>query len=257
MARENWTREELIVAFNLYCKIPFGRIHNRNPEIIALAKALGRSPSAAAWKLCNFARLDPSLKKRGIVGAKHGGKGDVEVWEEFNADWEKLAFESERLLAQMTGRRLEQVAEISEEDLPREGKERQRIVRTRVNQHFFRATVLAAYGYRCCITGLAVPELLNASHITPWSLDSQNRVNPRNGLCLNVLHDRAFDRGLMTIGSDWKVRFDDSLRSGTGSDGTGLSWLMQYEGRAVRLPQKFKPDPLLLARHRERFGFQG
>ena len=69
MVRRNWTREELIVAFNLYCKIPFGRIHIRNPLIIELAKAIGRTPSALSWKLANFARLDPALRKRNIAGA--------------------------------------------------------------------------------------------------------------------------------------------------------------------------------------------
>jgi putative restriction endonuclease len=72
MPRRDWTREELIVAFNLYCKIPFGRIHIRNPLIIELAKSIGRTPSAVSWKLANFARLDPALKKRNIAGATHG-----------------------------------------------------------------------------------------------------------------------------------------------------------------------------------------
>ena len=199
MTRKNWQRSELILAFNLYCKTPFGRIHNRNPEIISLAKAVGRSPSAVSWKLANFARLDPSLQKRNIAGAKHGSQGEAEVWEEFHNDWEALAFESERLLAQTTGRKVEEIAEVPEEALPKEGKERERVVRSRVNQHFFRATVLAAYGNKCCITGMPIPELLTASHIVPWSVDHQNRLNPRNGLCLNAIHDRAFDRGLLTI----------------------------------------------------------
>ena len=40
MTRKNWTRDELIVAFNLYCKLPFGKIHNKNPAIIELAVLL-------------------------------------------------------------------------------------------------------------------------------------------------------------------------------------------------------------------------
>ena len=80
MPRTNWTRDELIVAFNLYCKTPFGRIHIRNPEIIALAKVLGRTPSAVSWKLANLASLDPSLKKRNIAGATPGGKLEKEIW---------------------------------------------------------------------------------------------------------------------------------------------------------------------------------
>ncbi len=63
MPRRDWTREELIVAFNLYCKIPFGRIHIRNPLVIELARAIGRTPSAVSWKLANFARLDPTLSE--------------------------------------------------------------------------------------------------------------------------------------------------------------------------------------------------
>lgn len=63
MPTNKWTRDELILAFNLYCKIPFGTIHIRNPQIIALAKVLRRTPSAVSWKLANFASLDPSLKE--------------------------------------------------------------------------------------------------------------------------------------------------------------------------------------------------
>src|ERR1017187_7225246 len=101
MARHNkdWTREEHILAFNLYCKIPFGSIHMRNPRIIELAQLLGRSVGSVSFKLSNFARHDPALQARGIRGNEHGAKGEVEVWREFSANPEALAFESERLLA--------------------------------------------------------------------------------------------------------------------------------------------------------------
>src|SRR6202050_553904 len=56
---KDWTRDEHILAFNLYCKIPFGRQHSRAPEIIELAKLLGRSPNSVALKLNNFSRLHP------------------------------------------------------------------------------------------------------------------------------------------------------------------------------------------------------
>ena len=195
MRRRGWTREELIVAFNLYCKIPFGRIHIRNPLIIQLAQSLGRTPSAVSWKLANFARLDPALKRRNVKGAAHGARAEVEIWMEFNDDWEGLAFESERLLGDMGIR-----PEIDEraEEFP-EGRTREALVRTRVNQGFFRSAVLASYGVRCCITGLSLGQLLNASHIVPWTVDVRNRTNPRNGLCLNAIHDRAFDCGLLRL----------------------------------------------------------
>ena len=136
MARENWARDEHILAFNLYCKIPFGRQHSRAPEIIELAKLLGRSPGSVALKLNNFSRLDPELRARGIKGMAHGAQGEIEVWNDFESNPEALAFESERLLAQFTGRRLEDIAEIDERELPKEGLERERMVRVYLDAVF-------------------------------------------------------------------------------------------------------------------------
>jgi putative restriction endonuclease len=251
MQRKNWSRAELILAFNLYCKTPFGRIHTHNPQIIALAKILGRSPSSVSWKLANFARLDPSLRRRNIVGATHGGKGEIEVWREFNGDWEGLSFESERLLAEITGKKVEEISKIDKTYLPKEGKEREAMVRVRVNQNFFRTTVLAAYDFKCCITGLGVTELLNASHIVPWAVDRVNRVNPRNGLCLNALHDRAFDRGLLTITSDYKVKLSPSLKISAG-DEAAREFLQKYDDATITLPSRFMPDQTFLKYHNQK-----
>lgn len=92
-----WNREELMLAINLYCKTPFGRLHKGNPDVVKLAHLLGRTPSALAWKLVNFASLDPSLQARGIKGARNSSKLDKEIWNEFYNNWENLAFESEML----------------------------------------------------------------------------------------------------------------------------------------------------------------
>lgn len=64
---------------------------------------------------------------------------------------------------------------------------------------FFRAAVLAGYDHRCALTGLDLPELIHASHIIPWADNVPRRADPTNGIALNVLHDRAFDRGLITF----------------------------------------------------------
>jgi len=234
MAQRHWSREELIVAFNLYCKIPFGRIHERNPQIIDLAKAIGRTAGAVSWKLANFARLDPALKQREIAGATHGAKSEVEIWDEFNQNWEKLSYESERLIKQLTGR----VGERSdEEEIFPEGRTREAVVRTRVNQGFFRAAILAAYDRRCCITGLAIPELLNASHIVPWSADLKNRTNPRNGLCLSATHDRAFDCGLLTVTPDFRVKLSPQVRKYLADEST-RELIGRYDGASIMLPSR-------------------
>jgi len=238
------------LAFNLYCTIPFGTIHIHNPKIIQLAKLMGRSVGAVSYKLANFSRLDPKQRSRGIRGMPHGAKGEEEVWQEFDRNPESLAFESQRLFARLSGQRLEDIAEIDEDELPREGVERESLVRLRVNQQFFRAAVLAAYDFRCCVTGLAVPELLVAGHIIPWATDATERMNPHNGLCLNALHDRAFDRGLMIIADDFTVHFADSLRSKSTGYAESLNWLLKYEGQKITLPRKFGPNLELLAKHR-------
>ena len=192
MARDNWTREQLILAFNLYCKLSFGRLHHRNPQIIELAGMIGRSPSAVAWKLSNFASLDPSLKKRDIKGASHGSKADEQIWIEFNHNWDNLAIESEALYTKLPGRPIPEPDDYDDSFEQAEGKEALRLSKVRVNQSFFRTAVLSAYNNQCAITRIANVELLNASHIIPWRVDTTNRLNPRNGICLNALHDRAF-----------------------------------------------------------------
>jgi putative restriction endonuclease len=244
-----WSRDELIVAMNLYCRLPFGQLHHRNPVIVALANKLGRTPGSVAMKLCNLASLDPVQQARGISGLSGTSAGDRAVWDEFHKDWERLAFESELLLAKLKGKPLEADAGIQEDDLPREGQERERVVRQRVNQRFFRAAVLAAYGGRCCITGLAVPDLLIASHIIPWARDTVNRVNPRNGLCLNALHDCAFDRGFITLSGNLKVEVSPLLKAAPIQEVT-KRFLLDYEGTGIRLPDRFLPDVNLLDWHR-------
>jgi putative restriction endonuclease len=247
MARRDWTRDELIVAFNLYCRITFGRIHIRNPEIIDLASAMGRTPSSVSWKLANFARLDPALQKRQIRGATHGSRAEEDIWEEFHQNWDALAFESQRLMAQLKG--VPPEALVPPEIFP-EGKTREAIVKTRVNQAFFRSAVLAAYGCKCCVTGLSIPELLTASHIVPWRSDIKNRTNSRNGLCLNAIYDKAFDSGLITVGPDYRIRLSNALkRGGNLDDELHRYLLLRYEGQRIALPNRFVPDGGFLEYH--------
>lgn len=245
--QRNWSREELILAFNLYCRTPFGRIHNRNPEIIELANLINRTPSAVSWKLANFSRLDPAVQERGLSGATHGSRKEKEIWDEFHQNWDMLSFESEKLRAALHQKNIDEILDTEYFQMPEEGLDREAIVRVRINQNFFRATVLAAYRYKCCITGLNIASLLNASHIVPWSRDTKNRVNPRNGLCLNTLHDRAFDRGLLTISDDYTV-----IISSTAMDMSNIAvqdYLTRYDGKQITLPNKFMPDKELLKYH--------
>jgi putative restriction endonuclease len=248
MPRENWTRDELIIAFNLYCKIPFTKINSSNKQVKELSGILGRSVSAVALKLANFARLDPALQNRNISGMRHGSKAEIEIWKEFHGNWEELTYQSELLLAKYQGIPIERSAKIDLDNLPKEGKERETIVQARVNQNFFRLAILASYDNRCCITGLHIPELLVASHIIPWSVNKENRLNPCNGLCMNLLHDKAFDRGLMTITQNYEIKLSGKLIKSI-KDTPAESYFLPYENRLIMLPQRFLPGKEYLKYH--------
>jgi putative restriction endonuclease len=246
---EEWTREEHIIAFERYNNIEFGKIHMGNPAVIELAALLGRTIGSASFKLANFSRFDPFLQQRNIKGLPHGAKGEEAIWNEFAKNPETLAFESERLLAERQGKSVEEFAQIETDDLPPTGKERDAIVRVRVNQRFFRRRVLSAYGFRCCVTGLSIRPLLIASHIVPWAVDPANRLNPRNGLCLNALHDRAFDSHLMWVEKDFTVRIALRLTTTESELSAAARWLSSFDGKRLILPNNFQPDSALLMKH--------
>jgi len=243
----DWTREELIVAFNLYCTLTFTRINANNKAIKELAELIGRSNNAVAIKLANFARLDPALQARDVKGMSHGGHGEELVWEEFNSDWEQLGFESELIKAKFKGIQLE--SEIDTSDLAEipAGKERESIVRIRVNQNFFRKTILASYQQACCITGIKSSELLIASHIIPWAKNEKERLNPQNGLCLNALHDKAYDTGLITITPDYKIKLSELLKSQISK--TDSDFFLPFENKTINLPGRFFPHKDFLDYH--------
>ena len=181
------------------------------PKLIELAALLGRKVGSVSNKLANFSRHDPTLQERKIKGLSHGAKGEAAIWAEFASQPENLAFESERLLAEKLRQSIEKVAQVDEMEFQAEGREREAILRVRVNQNFFRKRVLSAYDYKCCITGLGVRDLLVASHIVPWAEVQANGLNPKNGLCLNAFHDRAFDRHLISVDSNFCVRFIEKV----------------------------------------------
>ena len=253
--RTNWTRQQLLVAFALYCRMPFGKISSRHPDIIRAAAAIGRTPAALSMKMGNLASLDPAITSTGRSGLRAASANDRAMWDEMTSDWERFAVESEDALL-ATGAIPEPVVEQAipdYDDLP-VGEDRVVQATTRIGQRFFRAAIMSAYNEQCCITGLAIPNLLIASHIVPWRHDEANRTNPQNGLLLSSLHDRAFDAGLLTINDDMTVRVS---REHPAADGEFFSTaITAYDGRRIRLPEKFAPHQDFLAYHREHI-FQG
>lgn len=136
-----------------------------------------------------------------------------------------------------------------EKSICTEGKERMRPAKVRVNQYLFRRMVLDNYRNRCCITGLSIPEVLRASHITPWAEDEVSRLDPQNGLCLSATFDAAFDRYLISLDEDLRLIFAPSLREYYSQD-SFKSLFLPYEGKRIESPVKFQPSAKYLQRHR-------
>ncbi|WP_417601759.1 HNH endonuclease [Owenweeksia hongkongensis] len=247
-----WTRDELILTMNLYWRIEFGKYHKGHPEVKRLAELIGRTPSAVALKLGNLASFDPSLKERGIKGASNASKLDREIWNEFYENPDILPYESEKLRAKFEGKTIEELNEIDLNSLPKLGKEREAIVKIRVNQNLFRQAVLQSYSGACCISGISNTELLIAGHIIPWAMDEKQRLNPRNGLLMNSLHDKAYENGLITIRPDYVILVSSELKS--DEQVWSRDYFAKYDGQKIRTPNRFSPQPEFLEQHyQERF----
>jgi hypothetical protein len=223
-------------------------MHNRNPAITALAASIGRTPSAVALKLVNFASLDPELQARGVGGMGNTSAADRSIWKEFYGRWDVLANSS--ILHQPTADEEEPSPDQSEPlSTPSGPTEVLREVSQRRGQSFFRASVIAAHDGKCCITGIASLPLLRASHIVPWSHNPTLRLDPHNGLCLNALHDAAFDRGLITLSDRYELRVSSHLK-GEVPDLIYNQMFESRDGLSIAMPERFKPAPEMLEYHR-------
>ena len=208
-------------------------------------------------KLVNFAALDPTHQRRGISGLKNSSRADAEIWEEFNANWNDLAAESEKALRVLRGVKVVPSPEESQESeeswelatTTKSETETEKVLKVRLGQAFFRSTVLSSYSNKCCVCQLPVKVLLVASHIVPWAKRVDLRVDPRNGLCLCTLHDRAFDRGLMTVDEKFEVRISPRLEEHLPHD-VIENMFMSFHSSKIQLPEKFSPSKELLTYHR-------
>ncbi len=243
-----WIREHFLIALNLYRKLAFGKLHKGNPLIIQVAAKMGRSPNSLAMKLCNFASLDPVIRKSGRTGLPGATPKDRRMWNEFQAQLGALGPESEQLLHDLFTHDDEQEVDfLSRKQVELETPmlrappvgptEAVKWRRERRGQQFFRQSVLNAYGLACCISGIDVPRLLVASHIKPWRKSSdEERLDPRNGLCLSSLHDAAFDGGYITLDDGFRVVLSRRLKARLPHAALEQNFAT-FEGKAIRSPQ--------------------
>lgn len=247
-----WSREETILAFELYCRTAFSKISSKNPEVIALAQLIGRTPGSVALKMHNLAHYDPKLQDRNVTAMSHTSKLDKEIFFEFSEKWLDLSYQAQVIRASIQNLELPKIIDIGDIESIPPGEYREAVTKARIGQYFFRTAILNSYGNKCCITGVEQTALLNASHIKPWSVcdEQTERTNPRNGLCLNALHDRAFDRGLITIDNKYRIIVSEKIRK-THMDEDTKAWFLGYENKQISLPDKFLPSKEFIEYHND------
>ncbi|MFY0989829.1 HNH endonuclease [Halomonas sp. C05BenzN] len=234
--RKAWTDQDRLQALSLYCRLTFGQLHRERPEVIRLAEHMGRSANSVAMKLSNYASLDPevlALGKKGLSGASHQ---DRLLWQRFIDEPEVVARECEAAWSTLG------------EDVEHDGKETDYtgqdavgLQKRRVGQSLFRKAVMIRYDTRCVITGLRHEDLLIASHIVPWQSRPESRLDPANGLCLNALHDRAFDKGLLAIDRQGRIRISPELIE-EGFSGHLKGQLSDIDGQPLNLTASAFPN---------------
>jgi len=240
-AARRWSRDEAMLVFRLYCELPFGQMDHRNADVIRVAALIQRTPSSVAMKLANFAHLDPAMRDRGIRGMANVSALDREIAEQFAMNWE--ASVEATSAASMVTDEPETLAVL--EGIPTEARV---VARVRLTQSFFRRTVLASYDFTCSACAISRPALLNAGHIKPWSTDEKARTNPRSGISFCVLHDRAFDRGLITVLPSYELRVTADLM-GLSAIPVARAAFSDLAGSRIRLPSKFQPHREFIEYH--------
>ena len=190
--------------------------------------------------------------KKGVLEDFLEEKKQVEpIWNEFINSKEELLFESERILAEMEGKNIaSKFADllIGTENL--EGYNKLREVKTRVNQNVFRQIVLANYSSKCAISGIDIPQLLLTSHIIPWAKNESERLNTENGICLSSLYDKAFDKGSISLTTNYCVILSNELKQKKN-----MSYFPYYfssiEGKKIQIPSKFLPNQKFIEYHND------
>lgn len=252
MPHANWSRSETLMALAFYLCPPPSRKNwdDTDSEIRKLAQAIGRSESAICFKIGNLKSCDPNRSGKGF---KNAARLDLQIMGEYLSSPSSTIGEALADLADVgiaieydsseerrptltisPGHSSHKDNPLSSDHPERIGRERTSAVRTRINQDYFRTVLMTNYNGACCLTGIRIPELLIASHIKPWAVSTEReRLLSSNGILLNALHDRAFDRGLITLDDNYRIVVSTHMRHSREND----RWLFSVAGNKIHLPR--------------------
>lgn len=253
-----------MMAFALYIVLEPRECDDKGLDVQRLASFLHRTPNSVALKIWNIAAHDINRQALGKAGMKHGSKLDSQVWQWYAEAPDTFMEECLDLLqhallqadaqhfhpAPLASDRyspLESATKLLLNKHNPEGDERETTTLQRVNQAYFRNSLLQNYQRTCCITGMQIPSLLIASHIKPWKASTPTeKTAASNGLLLNAFHDRAFDQGLISIDDDYRIMVNhDRVKHSPIND----QWLYDFEGHQITLPAISQPSHEFIEYH--------
>jgi len=75
-------------------------------------------------------------------------------------------------------------------------------------------------------------------------------LNPQNGIAINALHDKAFEAGLLTITTNFKIKVSSLLLKQKKSKSIE-DYFLKYDNKDIILPSRFLPNKEFLMYHNE------
>lgn len=252
MGGGDWTREEHILALDLYLNHPDIAHSLSDPAVQDLAELTGRSAGSISSRLGNYEYYDPD----GTGGMDGGSDYCGEIWDEFYGHEDELAYEAERIREELTGGDVSRstssstTSDVSGTETVETG-ETKGGGKSRIGQDKFRAALRRRYEDQCVLCDVSKPMLLEAAHILTWGSSEEERGDPANGLLLCRNHHEAFERGLFTLSDEYTMitRPDLSFESEWLK-----STLTDRVGEAIDFPNE-PPSSEYIRRHNRRLSW--
>jgi putative restriction endonuclease len=243
--RKNWSYLETALCLKVYLesgrKVPTKTF----PGIIELVNLTSRTADSIILKMANFRSLDDSVDSKGMA---HVSELDRIIWSTLEKSPRKLKEIWDESVSNPSTK-----TKISNRDIsivfdPVKTGVARNSVDTRIGQEAIRSLTLRNYGYACSFCGLDYPDLLMASHIIPWGERSDTRGVLSNVICLCAIHDRAFDRGLLTIDDNYKILVSTKINKYAETKAI----FTEISGKKISLPKdkRMVPDLQFLKYHR-------
>lgn len=246
---KEWTEEETVLALYGYRLIPLDKQDASNPEIQKLSKLINHTPESIINKMSVLASLDSQLHKTSSPSAT---VQDKEICSKYPDDNVQLFSDTKKIFQRIKKTRIPDVYPKMLSEISTKDTEQTVEVHARKHQSQFRTLILSIYDYKCCITGLRSRALLEASHIVGWSDYKEHRLKGSNGLCINSLFHKAYDRNLVSVTPDYIFKVDRDLIE--YEDPFVLEMFMHYHNKKIYLPdERYRPDKKLLAIHHQKF----